>query len=270
MKRQNYLAASAIALPSRSNYNHHRPIAGNPSTQSQPPGLSTIRQQDIKADIYTMASDHFRGRSAGTPDELKAAVWLADKARAAGLAPGGEDGTYFQFFSMWRNRISSFSTVSIGDHPLPLWTDVLIPQTAAATVNAPILFIDKADTATADVKGKAIALLASTDGFDLQVSLPLRRYPSMLARKYAAGLLTSRGAAAVIFIADDLCSNPAGRSMQPISITVPMPSTETRQHRSPQKAPVLLLHASALHLVKSPGQTLKDQSGRSSISNTLP
>ena len=156
MKRQNYLAASTLAILLAAT---RMTIAQSPaghSAQPQPPGLSTIRQQDIKADIYTMASDHFRGRSAGTPDELKAAVWLADKARAAGLAPGGDDGTYFQFFSMWRNRISSFSTVSIGDHPLPLWTDVLIPQTAAATVNAPILFIDKADTATADVKGKAV------------------------------------------------------------------------------------------------------------------
>src|ERR1700759_2285275 len=88
-----------------------------------PPALSAIRQQDIKTDIFEMAGDHFRGREAGTLDELKIAVWLAEKAQAMGLRPGGDDGTYFQFFSMARNRIGASSTISIGDHPLPLWTD---------------------------------------------------------------------------------------------------------------------------------------------------
>ena len=58
-----------------------------------PPALAAIRQQDIKTDIFEMAGDHFRGREAGTLDELKAAAWLADKARAAGLRPAGDDGT---------------------------------------------------------------------------------------------------------------------------------------------------------------------------------
>ena len=257
MKRQNYLAASPLAILLVA-ITATTAIAQSPvghSAPSQPPGLSAIRQQDIKADIYTMADDHFRGREAGTPDELKAAVWLADKARAAGLAPGGDDGTYFQFFSMWRNRISPFSTVSIGDHPLPLWTDVLIPQTVAATVNAPILFIDKADTATADVKGNAVALLASTDGLDLQVSLPLRRYPSLIARKYAVGLL-SRGAAAVIFIADSLIESGWALNATYFDHGTYALNGDPAAAVS-TKAPVLLLHASALSLVKSPGQTLQ-------------
>ncbi len=254
MKLQNYLLASAITLLLAATTT--TAIAQSPSGHStQPPGLSAIRQQDIKADIYTMADDHFRGREAGTPDELKAAVWLADKARAAGLAPGGDDGTYFQFFSMWRNRISSFSTASLGDHPLPLWTDVLIPQTATASVDAPILFIDKADTATADVKGKAVALLASTEGMDLQVSLPLRRYPSLLVRKYATGLL-SRGAAAVIFIADDLIE-----SGWALNATYFNHGTYTLDGDPAAtvatKAPILFVHASTINQVKSPGQTLK-------------
>ncbi len=176
--------------------------AGNRSS-STPPALSAIRQQDIKNDIYAMAGDHFRGREAGTLDELKVAVWLADKAKAAGLKPGGDDGTYFQYFSMWRNRISAASTVTIEDHSLALWSDVLIPQTATATVDAPLLFIDRGDTNRSDIKGKAIVMAASSDGLNLQVSLPLRRYLSLVTRKYASGLL-AKGAAAVIFITDSL------------------------------------------------------------------
>jgi hypothetical protein len=220
----------------------------------QPPALSAIRQQDIKADIYTMAADHFRGREAGTPDELKAAVWLAEKARTAGLRPGGDDGTYFQFFSMWRNRISASSTISLGDHNFPLWTDALVPQTAAANLNVPIIFLDKSDTANTDVKGKAVALLASGEGLDLLVSLPLRRYPSLVARKYAAPFLAN-GAAAVIFIADSLAE--AGWALNAAYFdhgAYALDGDPTA--KIAERAPVLWLHSSALALVKSPGQNL--------------
>ena len=231
--------------------------AGRNPAQPAAASLSAIREQDIKTDIYAMASDHFRGREAGTPDELKVAVWLADKARAAGLRPGGDDGTYFQFFSMWRNRIAASSTISVGDHPFPLWADVLIPQTAPAAVNAPILFIDKADTDRADIKGKAIALLASPEGIDLHVSLPLRRYAALVARKYASGLL-ARGAAAVIFIADSLAE--AGWALNASYFDHGTYALEgDPAAKIAERAPVLWLHSSALGLIKTPGLSLQAQ-----------
>jgi hypothetical protein len=224
------------------------------NNNTAPPALTAIRQQDIKADIYTMAGDQFRGREAGTTDEMTAAMWLAEKARAAGLRPGGDNGTFFQFFSLQRNRINPASTITIGDHSLSLWTDVLIPQTATATVNAPILFIDRADTANADVKGKAVALQASQDGIDLQVSLPLRRYPTLLARKYAAGLL-AKGAVAVIFIADSLIE--AGWPLNASYFDHGTYSLEgDPAAQVTERAPIIWLHNTALPLVKAPGQTL--------------
>ncbi|HEY4109334.1 M28 family metallopeptidase [Puia sp.] len=219
-----------------------------------PPALTSIRSTDIKSDIFNMAGDHFRGREAGTLDELKVAAWVADKAKEAGLRPGGDDGTWFQFFSMWRNRISALSTVSIDDHPFPLWTDVLIPQTATASVNAPILFIDKADTNRTDFKGKAVALVASPDGLNLQVSLPLRRYMGLITRRYAAGLL-AKGAAAVIFIADDLAE--AGWALNATYADHGTYSLEGDPgEKVADRQPVIWLHASATEWVKTPGHTL--------------
>ncbi len=244
MNYQNRLTPSALLLAALT-------LLSLAITAQTPPGLAAIRQQDIKTDIFAMASDHFRGREAGTADELKVAVWLADKARAAGLRPGGDDGTYFQFFSMWRNRISTASTVSIGDHPFPLWTDVLIPQTAAATVNAPILFIDRADTLRTDIKGKAVALLATPEGLNLQVSLPLRRYPSLIARKYAIGLL-ARGAVAVIFIADSLAEAGWGLNASYFDHGTYALEGDPGANIT-ERAPILWLHASALGLVRTPG-----------------
>src|ERR1700748_3392283 len=130
MKHQLYCTILiALAILSLSANAQTPPAKTQPSpakTQTQtPPALSAIRQQDIKTDIFAMAGDHFRGREAGTLDELKVAAWVADKAKEAGLRPGGDDGTYFQFFSMWRNRLSPLSTISIDDHTFPLWTDAI-------------------------------------------------------------------------------------------------------------------------------------------------
>ena len=55
-------------------------------------GLQAIRETDIKKDLFEMADDHFAGREAGTLNELKVSVWWANKMKAAGLEPMGDDG----------------------------------------------------------------------------------------------------------------------------------------------------------------------------------
>jgi hypothetical protein len=218
------------------------------------PGLSSIREQDVRKDLFNMADDHFRGREAGTLDELKVSMWLADQARAAGLKPAGDDGTYFQFFSMSRNRFSPASRITIGDHALSIGQDVLLPVTAPASLDAPLLFLQKEDTARADVSGKSVVLAASQQGLGLNVSLPIRRYPALMARRYAASLI-SRGAAAVIFIADSLAE--AGWALNYSyfsrgSYDIPGGPNELISPRSP----ILWLHHDALDWIRQPGLTL--------------
>src|SRR4051794_1861501 len=94
-----------------------------PEPAGTPPGLGAIRASDLRADLLVLAADSFRGREAGTVDELRAAAWIADRARALGLAPAGDDGTFFQFFPMRRIRISDLSRAALGGEPLPLWRD---------------------------------------------------------------------------------------------------------------------------------------------------
>ena len=169
-----------------------------------PPAIAAIKEDDLEKDLLALAADHFRGREAGTLDELKVAVWWAEVLRTAGLKPAGDDGTYFQYFSMWRNRIADNSTVSIGTRQLQLWQDVLVAQTAPADLTVPIVYAgnaSKQELDKLDIKGKAVAVEVSAEGINLNVSLPERRYPSYVMRKYGADLL-ARGAAAIIFIAD--------------------------------------------------------------------
>ena len=166
--------------------------------------IASIKEEDLKRDLYEMAGDHFRGRESGTLDEMRVSVWLANKARAAGLKPAGDDGTYFQFFNLERNRISESSKIMIGTRSLMLWKDVLIAQTAPANLSAPIIFAGhgtKEELDKSDLKGKVVAILASPEGLNLDVSLKERRYPGYVLNKFR-GELTKRGVSAIIFIAD--------------------------------------------------------------------
>jgi len=164
------------------------------------PLTSAIKESDLKRDVYAMADSHFRGREAGTLDELKAAAWLADEAKKAGMQPAGDDGTFFQFFHLIRHRPSSKSTIAINGKGLALWSDVLIAQPNEAIVDAPIVFVDKGreeDLAKADIKGKAVAIIASKEGLNLNMSLPERRYPVFLRNKFYEKLI-AKGAVAII------------------------------------------------------------------------
>ena len=179
-------------------------VAQTNLTAANPPALQRITSSDLKKDMYDLADAHFRGRSAGTLDELKASVWLADKFREIGLTPAGDDGTYLQFFSMWRNRVAATSGISVNNQPLQLWNEVAISQMAHKNIEAPVLYLGNAadiNFANIDVKGKVVALEANATGINQDVSLPTWRYSRSVMTKYGAQLI-NKGAAAIIFIAD--------------------------------------------------------------------
>jgi hypothetical protein len=172
--------------------------------QTPPPGLSMIRPEDLRTDLYAMADAHFRGRSAGTLDELKAAQWLAEQYRSIGIKPAGDDGTYFQYFNLWRNQLSESTSISLNGRPLQLWKDVAVQLMAPVNLDAPITYLGDAadlDTNTLDVKGKVVALEANEKGLNRNTSLPTWRYNTLNYVKYGGPLLR-RGAAAILFIAD--------------------------------------------------------------------
>lgn len=61
--------------------------------KNNPPGLDLVKEADLKKDLYEFAAPHFNGRSAGTLDELKASMWMAEKYREIGLLPAGCDAS---------------------------------------------------------------------------------------------------------------------------------------------------------------------------------
>ena len=170
------------------------------------PLLTAITVKDLKTDMYQMAGDHFNGREAGTLDELKVSVWLANKAKEAGMSPAGDDGTFFQFFDLYRHQVTANTKFRIGEKEYKLWKDVLIAETTNIKVNAPLVYLgtpSNQDIKTEDVKGKAVVLLASKEGIADDISLFDRRYPGFVKQKYYENLM-QKGAAALIIVADEL------------------------------------------------------------------
>lgn len=223
---------------------------------SVPPGLSSIREDDLKKELYEITDPHFRGRASGTLDELKASAFFAKKMQEAGLLPAGDDGTYFQFFSLWRNKISATSTITIGHRSLKLWKDVLIAQISPARVNAPVLYLGpagKQDWSNVDVKGKAVAFQVSTAGM-LWRSLPEWRYTREMMLKYGNDLL-AKGAVAIILIADEFGEHSWEYALNNFRVGSfdieggPNAVTTT-------KPPVLWLHSSALAWISQEGLSL--------------
>ena len=181
-----------------------RSVAQTSVSLKTPPALTSIQAALIKKDIYELSASHFNGRSAGTLDELKAGEWLSDRFRAIGLIPGGDDGTYLQYFTMWRNRMANNSTIAINNQALLLWGEVLVAQMANKNINAPITYLGNAadiNFTTLDVKGKVVALEANPAGINLDVSLPTWRYNRYILSKYGTRLI-EKGATAIIFVAD--------------------------------------------------------------------
>ncbi len=142
--------------------------------------------------VKVLADDNMEGRDTGSPGHKRAAAYVADQMKKAGLKPAGTDG-YFQPIKFVTRKIdesqSSMSLVRDGkEEPLTLGEDANIrvggnpaPETDAQLVFAGYgLRVPEAnydDFAGLDVKGKVVVTFA---GAPPQI-------PAALASHYQSG-----------------------------------------------------------------------------------
>lgn len=145
-------------------------LAGAAGAQSLPADQAAMR-----AHVAFLASDDLKGREPGTPEFDKAAHYVADQMRAAGLQPAGDGGTWFQTVPLTVSKASAAPTATLsGPHgtvPLVFGTDFTLrggTTSAAIDLAAPMVFagygvVDPAlgrdDYAGLDVRGKIVAVL---------------------------------------------------------------------------------------------------------------
>ena len=180
--------------------------AAQAPTVPTPTAINTIREQDLRTDLFAMAGDALRGREAGTLDEMRASMWTAEQLRSIGVSPMGEGGTYFQWFNMRRTRVSTVgSSVRIGGKPFAMWTDITPASNTVGDVVGQTVFAGDGSDSTIDVRGRvAVVILRPTsEGTRTTVNTPEYRAVRQ-GITMQSGALTRRGAAAVIMVADSV------------------------------------------------------------------
>ena len=180
------------------------------SVDPQPPALDAITESDIRRDIFALGGDAMRGREAGTLDEMRATGWVAERAREAGLTPAGDDGTYFQWWSIRRVRLSENSRISIGPNALRLWSDVVALNNQSATLDVPIVYVaDSSELSRMDVKGKAVAMPLTAIPVQPEAQFTIRgnfQNATATAARQRATMIAQAGGAAAIIVSDAAAS----------------------------------------------------------------
>ncbi len=78
-----------------------------PAAQERAPENESIRQAELRADLFFLASDAMRGRLTNTPENRLAAEFIKSRFERMGLQPAGPGGSYYQTFNL--------STATLGD-----------------------------------------------------------------------------------------------------------------------------------------------------------
>jgi len=177
-------------------------------------GIEAITEADLRRDLFALAGDAMRGREAGTLDELRASVWVAERAREAGLEPAGDDSTYFQWWPLRRTRVSDASRIAIAGRPQVLWRDAIVWSPINANLDQPLVWIGSAsaaELASMDLTGKAVAAIVTAPSNPPGTNVSLREWRfANAAVAQRAALLAQRGAAAIVLVSGDAPELSAG------------------------------------------------------------
>ncbi|MGE5230222.1 MAG: hypothetical protein ACM3NS_00675, partial [Deltaproteobacteria bacterium] len=145
-----------------------------PSAAAQAPkpleaAAESITEQDVIRHIGVIADDSMMGRDTPSRGLELTAQYVADRFKAFGLAPGGENGTWFQRYPITRRHIDAeHSVVSLasgsetGRAPLASAARYLQGTVPDGPVTGNVLLVGGAigpDQAAAAVRGRVVLLL---------------------------------------------------------------------------------------------------------------
>ena len=142
------------------------------------PEKPSISAADIGRRIENLADDSFEGRAPGTKGGQMASQYVADEMKAAGIAPMGKDGTYFQPITLTETTVVDGSFMKIGDVEYDFqensvyWTKRY--QDSVSVADSELVFVGYGvvapeyewnDYAGIDVKGKTVVMFVNDPGF---------------------------------------------------------------------------------------------------------
>jgi Zn-dependent M28 family amino/carboxypeptidase len=175
---------------------------------------SPVQATAIKEDVRVLSSDAFQGRGPGERGETMTLAYLKQQFEAAGLTPGGPNGSWFQDVPLVRlDKRDVALAVTAGGERLQTtrardWSIGTSHEGRATITEAPVVFagfgihapeLGWDDYAGADVRGKVVLILPNDPDFD-QATGP---FGGRQRSRYAGGKARAafdRGAVAVLQI----------------------------------------------------------------------
>ena len=149
------LAAAAIAV-----------ATGALGAQQAAPQRDSIRREDLRADLFFLAGDGFRGRLTNAPENALAADWIRSRFERLGLAPAGDEGSFIQRYNLSTATLGEPSalalTTSRGVHEVRSQGQDFYPLrfSASASVTAPVVLagfgIESPERGYSDYGGSAV------------------------------------------------------------------------------------------------------------------
>ncbi|MCA1563753.1 MAG: hypothetical protein LC804_27080 [Acidobacteria bacterium] len=68
--------------------------------QQTAPEIDSIRKEDMRADLFFLASDTMRGRLTDTHENKLAAEWIGSRFERLGLKPAADDNSYYHKYNL--------------------------------------------------------------------------------------------------------------------------------------------------------------------------
>ncbi len=187
------------------------------AAQQRAPMNESIRQDELRADLYYLAGDAMRGRLTDTVENLAAADYIRSRFERAGLKPAVPGESYFQNYTLMTATLGDGNLLEVaapggGTRRLTFGQE-FYPQrfSASGTRRGDVVFAGYGITAprwnyddyAGDVKGKIVLVLDHEPG-ERDPKSPFEGVvtsePSTAWRKALAA--QDRGAIGILFVAD--------------------------------------------------------------------
>ncbi|HSF15130.1 MAG TPA: M28 family peptidase [Vicinamibacteria bacterium] len=192
-------------------------IASAASAQTAAPGNDTIREDELRADLFFLASDDMRGRLTETPENTLAASFIRARFERLGLKPMGPEGSYYQPFRLMRSVLGETNTLELVIGDGPTYRAQLrrefhpTPFSPTASAEGELAFVGYGlrapklghDDYRGDVRGKIVLVLEHEPGEKDADS----RFDGVVASEYSRDIrkamyAQTAGAVGVLFVSD--------------------------------------------------------------------
>jgi hypothetical protein len=185
--------------------------------QEAAPRLDSIRQSDLRADLFFLAGDGMRGRLTNTPENALAAEWIKARFERLGLKPAAARDSYYQVYNLMTATIGKANEIDVGKETSRVRRAAgqdFYPLRFSATgqasgevvfagfgISSPERKYD--DYAAADVKGKIVLVIDHEPG----ETDPNSPFDGVVTAQAANPLMKTlaaqgRGAAGILFVED--------------------------------------------------------------------